>query len=180
VLEEISNEKEDDSDELISCVFDKDEDFELKVLETTPVESNVDEGWRLELLACGLDADLDPSVLKVYPLERTEDEGTTVELLSCELEAGDAAGPKELETTSLELGTEEAGTVELPTCEVEVILVEANELEIDPISCDLEAALAVEPKELEFGSIPCEVEAAPMVLARLELEPAACEDEATP
>jgi hypothetical protein len=44
VLEEISDEKEDDSDELISCVVGMDEDAELKVLETTPVESNVDEG----------------------------------------------------------------------------------------------------------------------------------------
>jgi len=175
VLEEISDVKEDDSDKLISGVFGKDEDAELKVLETTPVESNVDEGWRVEPLACGLDADPDPSVRKVYPLERIDDEGTTVELLTCELEAGDAAEPKELETTWLELGRAEAETVELPTCKVEVILVEANELEIDPVSCDLEAALAVEFKKLESDSIPCEVEAAPMMLARLELEPAACE-----
>lgn len=44
MLEEILDEKEDNSDLLISCVFGKDEDAELKVLETTPVESNVDEG----------------------------------------------------------------------------------------------------------------------------------------
>ncbi len=37
------DQKEDDSDELISCIFGIDKDAELKVLETTPAETNIEE-----------------------------------------------------------------------------------------------------------------------------------------